>query len=74
MHESEKARRYEARTPGTGIPVEQKAERYDRKRALETYGIPSKRRRTLVGSIRLPDSSAWCDGCGKFKHEGQCES
>lgn len=75
MNDETKAARYEARTPGVDIPMEQKAERYDRLQVKEKHrGMPRTKRRKPVGMMVVPSNSAcWCD-CGRFKnHDGDCK-
>lgn len=63
LTESEKVRRYESRHPGVNIPVEQKAERYDREALAERHGGKielvrgSGRRQASVG--RMVVSKVW---------------
>lgn len=79
MREIDKARRYEATHPGIEIPIEQKAERFDRVQVKKKYsdsvrGYEPKGRRRTVGRITLDGlgQSAWCS-CGRLNgHEGDC--
>lgn len=73
MKELEKARKYEATHPGVDIPIEQKAERYDRVAIKSKYaGRIQQRGRAIVGSMTVPDGNFWCE-CGKLRHSGDCK-
>ena len=73
LSEAEKARRYEMRAPGVDIPVEQKAERYERYDVKERMaGLSRTRGRVVQHSVQI-GGNCWCD-CGKFKnHDGDCK-
>lgn len=74
MSESQKVARYEALSPGTGLPAEQRAERYDRIEIKQKYPDGNRRRgRALVGSITIPgNADIWCT-CGRLRqHDGDC--
>lgn len=71
LSEIEKARRYEMRAPGLDIPIEQKAERFERYAIKEkNAGLPRTKRRVLQHSVSGFGGTCWCS-CGKFKdHDG----
>lgn len=73
LSEIEKARRYEMRAPGVDIPIEQKAERYERYEVKDRMaGLPRTKTRTVQHSIQI-GGTCWCE-CGKFKnHDGDCK-
>lgn len=73
ISENSKARAYDTVHPGTDLPVEQRAERYDRMNVKSKYeGLSRKKGRAVVGSIIVPNSNCWCK-CGMFiNHEGDC--
>ena len=72
LSETEKARRYEQRAPGLDIPVEQKAERYERYEVKDRMAGLSRVRGRVIQHSLVVGGTCWCDDCGKFKHEGPC--
>lgn len=76
LSDEQKAAKYEQRAPGVEIPMEQKAERFDRYRIKDEMRGQPRRRRLHQSIVKFSGDSpysknAWCD-CGKFKHEGNC--